>query len=67
MREDSHSERSELIEDIGQQSSVVDFEIQACLVGQYHDFLKNESDCLDEERIDKGVNDFAMFVSGMFI
>ena len=43
------------------------FEVQACFGSKSHDLLKDEPDGLNEERIDEGVNDFGMVLSGMFI
>lgn len=63
MREDSHSEWSELVKDVRQQGSVMHLEIQASLVGQPHDFLQNETNTFNEEWVDKGVNDLSVLVS----
>lgn len=56
MREDTHAERSELIEDIRKQRSIMNFEVETGLVGQPHDLSKDEAHVFDEERIDEGIN-----------
>lgn len=45
----------------------MDFEIKTSLVGESHDFFENEPDRLDEERVDEGVNNFAVLVSGVLL
>lgn len=36
------------------------FEVETRFASQPHDLLENEPDRLDEERVDKGVDDFGM-------
>ena len=67
MREDAHAERSELVEDVRKQRSIVDLEVKTGLVGQTHDLSKDEAHIFDEERIDEGINDLSVAVSWMFI
>lgn len=67
MWKDSCSERSEFIEYIRKKSPVMNFKIEACLIGKSHDFFENEPYRFDKKRIDEGINDFTMFVSRMFL
>ena len=53
MREDAHAERSEFVEDVREQRSVVDLKVKAGLVGQTHDLSEDESHIFDEERVDE--------------
>lgn len=65
MWEDSSSKGSELIEDIRKKGSVMNFEVKTCFIGKSHDFFKNKSNRLNEKRVDKRVDDFPVFISGM--
>lgn len=66
MWEDSSSKGSELIEDIRKKGSVMNFKVKTCFIGKSHDFFKNKSNRLNEKRVDKRVDDFPVFISGMF-
>lgn len=67
MREDTHAEWSELVEDIRKKCSIVHFEVKTSLVGQPHDLSKDEAHILDEKRIDEGINNFCVAISRMLI
>lgn len=43
------------------------FEVETSLVGQPHDFSKDEAHILDEERIDERINDLCVTISRMLI
>lgn len=43
------------------------FKIETSFIGKSHDLLENESNSLDEKRVNERVNDFTMLVSRMFI
>lgn len=66
MWEDSGPERCKLIEDIRKKSPVMNFKVETGFVGKSHDFFEYEPDWLDEEWVDKGVDDFSVFVPGVF-
>lgn len=67
MWEDSCSERSELIENIGKKSPVMDFKVETCLIGKSHDFFEDEPYRFDKQWIDERINDFTVFVSWMLL
>ena len=55
------------MEDIRKKCSIVNFKVKTSFIGQSHDLLENKPDIFDEERIDKGIYNFTMLVSRMFI
>ena len=67
MREDPHPERRKLIEDIRQQSSVMHFEVKTGLIGQSHDLLEDKPHVFIEERVNEGIDDLSMTISGMLV
>lgn len=67
MREYSCSERSKLVENIRKQSSVMYLEVETGFIGKSHNLFENKPHRFDKEWIDKRVNDFCVFISGMLI
>ena len=55
------------MEDIRQQSSIMNLEVKASLVSEPHNLFENEPDILDEKRIDEGINNFGVFVAGVLV
>lgn len=45
----------------------MDFEIETGFIGESHDFLEDEPDSFDKKRVNKRVNNFPVFVSGMLL
>ena len=66
MREDSDSNWGELMEDIGQKSTVVHFEVQASLCRKPHDLSKNKAYVFAEKRVNERVYNFSMTITRMF-
>lgn len=67
VRKYSHPEWSKLMKNIRKQGSVMDFEVKTGLIGKPKNLFENESNIFDEERINKGVNNFSVLVSGMLV
>lgn len=66
MWENSGSKWSKFIEDIRKKGSVMNLKVKTGFIGEPHDLFENESYRFNEEWIDKRVNYFSMFISGMF-
>ena len=43
------------------------FKVKASFIGESHHLFENESDIFDEERVNKRIDNFTMFVSGMLV
>ena len=67
MWEHPESKGSELVEDVRQKSPIMYFKVKACFASQSHDFLQDEPNWLNEQRVDQRVNHLRMVLSWVLI